>query len=81
MSDDTPTSYKAETPGTAEGAFEATTHTIGKKIIETLRKSFTGNGKVQRGDFYLNQSRELLQKNFQLLHPDDQIIVQEQFTM
>jgi hypothetical protein len=60
MSGDTPTSNKAEMPGAAGGDFEATTHTIGKKIIETLRKSFTGNDKVQRGDLYLNQSCILL---------------------
>lgn len=85
MSDDTPTTNDAETrtPGTASagGVHEATTHNIGKKIIETLRNTFAGSGKVQCGDLYLHRSRVLLQNNFRLMHPNDQITTLDQLTM
>ena len=81
MSGDTPKTNEAGTLGTTGGVLEATTHNIGKKIVETLRKRFTGNGKVQCGDLYLHRSRILLQNNSQLMHPNDRIAAQEQFTM
>jgi hypothetical protein len=61
MSDGSPTDYGAELAG---GVFDVASQFINQKIVEAIRKNFSGDGKRQRGDFYMGQSRELLQKNF-----------------
>ena len=47
----------------ADGAvLEVTDHHVGQQIIDILRRTFTSNGMKQRGDFYRDQTRELLQR-------------------
>jgi hypothetical protein len=77
MSDSSPTNYGAELAG---GVFEVASQFINQKIVETIRKNFSGDGKRQRGDFYMGQSRELLQKHFQEIERDDKENILRMFT-
>jgi hypothetical protein len=68
MSDSSPTDYGAELAG---GVFEVASQFINQKIVEAIRKNFSGDGKIRRGDFYMAQSRELLQMHFQEIRIKD----------
>jgi hypothetical protein len=56
----------------AGGIFEVASHALGRKVINSLRKNFTSNGKMRSGDFYMNQSREMLQRHLQIIDLEDQ---------
>jgi hypothetical protein len=77
MSDTSPTDYGAELAG---GVFEVACQFIDQKIVETIRKNFSGDGKRQRGDFYMGQSRELLQTHFQKIDREDKENILRMFT-
>jgi len=64
---------------TAGYIFEVASHLIGKAIVDILRENFTGDGKMQRGDFYMNQSRELLRRHVEIIRRDDKPIIQEKY--
>jgi hypothetical protein len=55
--------------GEAGGA--ALEKTVGKSVVDSLRRKFTSSGKMQRGDFYMAQSLELLQRIFPMICPLD----------
>jgi len=76
MADNSRTNYAPEIAG---GVFEVASHLIGKAIVDSLRKNFTGDGKMQRGDLYMNQSRELLQRHLEIIKLDDKTIIQEKY--
>jgi hypothetical protein len=78
MSDISPTDYGAEL---AEGVFEVASQFINQKIIEAIRKNFSGDGKRQRGDFYMGQSRQLIQMHFQEIDLEDKDNILRMFTM
>jgi hypothetical protein len=77
MSDSSPTDYGAELAG---GVFEVASQFINQKIVEAIRKNFSGDGKKQRGDFYMDQSRELLQMHFQEIQRKDKQHILRMFT-
>jgi len=56
------------------------THSFGEKIIGSLRNSFTGNDKMRRGDFYINQSRELFQRYLQIIGVYERHIILDKYT-
>jgi hypothetical protein len=60
--------------------FVVETHSVGKKIIGNLRNRFTITSQTQRGDFYLDQSRVLLQKHAHIINAEDQDIILDTFT-
>ena len=73
MSDSSPTDYRVELAG---GVIEVASQFINQKIVETIWKNFSGDGKTQRSDFYMGQSHELLQTYFQEIdHKDKQNIL------
>ena len=76
MADNSRTNYGAEIAG---GVFEVASHLVGKSIVDSLRKNFTGDGKMQRGDFYMNRSRELLQRHLEIIRPDDKTTIREKY--
>ena len=59
MSNSSPPNRLPETDG---ADLEVTAHHVGQQIINVLRTNFTGNCIMQRGDFYIIQTRELLQR-------------------
>ena len=62
-------------PEIVEDIFEVGSHFIGREIIETLKKNFTGDGKAREGDFYMNQSRALLQTHLQMISLDERTTI------
>ena len=68
MSDGSPTDYGTEL---AEGVLEIASQFIDKKIVEAIRKNFTCDGKMQRGDFYMSQSQQLLHIHYEVILPAD----------
>jgi len=45
---------------------------VGRSLIDSLRKSFTSSSQEQRGDYFMDQSRVLLQNHLQLIELHDQ---------
>jgi len=76
MADNSRTNYGLEITGYI---FKVASHRIGKAIVDILRENFTGDGKMQRGDFYMNQSRELLRRHLEIIRRDDKPIIQEKY--
>jgi hypothetical protein len=77
MSDGSPADYGADLAG---GVIEVASQFINQKIVETIRKNFSGDGKRQRGDFYMGQSRELLQTYFKEIDRRDKQNILRMFT-
>jgi hypothetical protein len=45
---------------------------IGRSLIDSLRKTFTSSSQTQRGDYFMDQSRVLLQNHLQLIDRHEQ---------
>lgn len=52
---------------------------IGRSIIDGLRTKFSASGQLQRGDYFMDRSRELLRKHLQLMEVREQDIVRKKF--
>ncbi|KAH9978289.1 hypothetical protein BJV74DRAFT_142156 [Russula compacta] len=66
-------------PKIVEGAVEVTGHIIGRSLIDGLRKSFTTSSQVEEGDYFMDQSRDLLQKHLQLIQLNEQTIIRHRY--
>lgn len=77
MSDGSPKDYGVELAG---GVIEVAGLLVNPKIVEIIRKNFSGDGKRQRGDFYMDQSRELLQMHFGKIDRGDKLNILRMFT-
>ena len=67
-------------PEIAKDVFEVGSHFIGRELVQTLKKKFTRDGKARRGDFYMNQSRALLQTHLQMMSLDEQTTIRRKYT-
>lgn len=76
MSDSLSQTYAQEIVG---GVVKVTGGLIGKSLIDGIRKTFTSSSQVQRGDYYMDQSRVLLQNHLQLIELDEQAIIHDKF--
>lgn len=52
---------------------------IGRSLIDSLRRRFTSSSLVQRGDYFMDQSRRLLQHHLQLIELHDQGIIHRNY--
>jgi hypothetical protein len=79
MSDSSPTlaDYGTELAG---GVFEVASQFINQKIVEAIRKNFSGDGMKQCGDLYMHQSRELLQTHSHKMRRKDKVNILRLFT-
>ena len=66
MSDKSATNHLPETDGADLDI------PVGQSVIDSLRWKFASSGKMQRGDFYMTQSLELLQRIFPMIGHLDQ---------
>ena len=78
MSNNFSQNYGPELAGTA---VEVAGGLIGKSLINSLRKSFTSSSQVQRGDYFMDQSRVLLQNHLQLINLHDQGTIHRNYEM
>ena len=53
---------------------------VANQVVGSLRENFTGDGNTQCGDFYMNQSRDLLRRHLEVIRPGDKTIIQEKYT-
>jgi hypothetical protein len=61
------------------GVVEIAGGVIGRSLFDSLRKSFTSSSQVQRGDYFMDQSRVLLQNHLQLIELYDQNIIHRNY--
>ena len=66
-------------PEIVAGVVKVTGGLIGKSLIDSLRKRFTSSGQVQRGDYFMDQSRALLQNHLQLIALRDQNTIHREY--
>jgi len=76
MSNNFSQNYGPELAGTA---VEVAGGLIGKSLIDSLRKSFTSSSQVQRGDYFMDQSRVLLQNHLQLIQRQDKTKIHRKY--
>ena len=65
-------------PQVVNSFYEVSSVFLGKGLVASIKSSFT-EGRIQRGDFDMNRSRNLLQQHLRLLPLDDQKYIQEKF--
>jgi hypothetical protein len=58
-------------PQFAGGIIQVTSQSMGQFLVDSIRKQFRRR-KTQRGDFYLDQTNQVLDTNLSLIKPDDQ---------
>ncbi|KAF8494123.1 hypothetical protein F5888DRAFT_1848211 [Russula emetica] len=63
------------------GVFNVAGGFIGRSLIDSLRESFTSSSQEQRGDYFMDQSRVLLQNHLQLIEQFDQINIHRNYEM
>jgi hypothetical protein len=66
-------------PAIVGGVVDVAGGLIGRSLIDSLQKRFTSSSHVQRGDFYMDQSRTLLQNHLQLIELDAQNIIHRNY--
>ena len=71
--------FQTYVPELVESAAEAAGGFIGRSLMDSLRKSFTSSSQVQRGDYFMDQSRALLQNHLQLIELHDQSIIHRKY--
>jgi len=77
MANDFLTEYGPEIAG---DIFEVGSHFIGREIVQTLKRNFTGDGKIQQGNNFMNQSRALLQTHLQMMSLNEQTTIRRKYT-
>jgi hypothetical protein len=68
MANNTSQNYAPEIVG---GVVGVAGHLIGRNLIDSLRKSFTSSSQMHQGDYFMDQSRVLLQNHLQLIELDE----------
>jgi hypothetical protein len=63
--------------GVAAGVVAVRNHL--DEIFDALQSTFTRNGRLQHGDIYMNQSRDLLQGHLSAMRPDDQNTIRQEY--
>jgi hypothetical protein len=66
-------------PELVGGVVGVTGHLIGKNLIDGLRRSFTSGGQAQLGDYFMDQSRVLLQNHLQLIELDERNRIRQSY--
>lgn len=58
-------------PQFASKIIQVTSQSIGQILVDSIRQQFPRR-KTQRGDFYLDNTNQVLDTNLSLIEPDDQ---------
>jgi hypothetical protein len=69
------------TPVMVGGYVRVTGHLIGRSLIDSLRGTFATGGLLEQGDYFMDQSRDLLEKHLQLIFLRDQTTIRYRFLM
>ena len=65
-------------PQVIGGIYEVSDAVLGRGIIAGIKSSFT-SGRIRRGDFDMNRSRNLLQQHLRQLPLEDQNFIRQKF--
>ena len=79
MADNIPQNLKY-TPVRVEGVVEVDARLVGGSLIDSLRRTFTIDRQIDRGDYFMDRSLNLLEKHLQLMLLSDQMTIQTQYT-
>lgn len=67
------------TPVIVGGYVRVTGHLVGRSLIDGLRGIFTIGGQLEEGDYFMDQSRDLLERHFQLIQLRDQTVIRHRY--
>lgn len=59
-------------PEIAEGAAHVAGYILGRSLVDGIRSIFNTAGHVDKGDSYMDQSRDLLERHLELLNLNQQ---------
>jgi len=62
-------------------AVEVAGYLIGRSLIDSFRKSFTSKSQTQLGDYFMDQSRVLLQSHLQLIRLDERNKIHQSYEL
>ncbi|KAI0247182.1 hypothetical protein BJV78DRAFT_955948 [Lactifluus subvellereus] len=66
-------------PETVGDVVEVTGQSVGRSLIDSLRRRFNPGSQVRQGDQLMDQSRDMLQRHLQLIDRDDQVTIRHHF--
>jgi len=66
-------------PHIVGSVFSVTGNLLGRSLIDGLRKRFSPRCQEQRGDYFKDQSRELLQKHLNIIPSDQQLTISDNY--
>jgi hypothetical protein len=66
--------------GAIGGAVEVAGHLIGIHLVDRLRRNFSPGDQMDKGDYYMDQSRDLLSQHLQLIHLSEQSSIRHSYT-
>jgi hypothetical protein len=66
-------------PGLVGGVVNVAGGLIGNSLIDGIRKSLSSNSQVQRGDYLMDQSRNLLQSHLRLIELNEQTTIRREY--
>ena len=58
---------------------EVTGPLVGRSLFNGLRRKFSTSGQIEKGDYFMDRSRELLRRHLQLIRADEQVAIRKQF--
>ena len=67
-------------PQVVSGFYEVSSVFLGKGLVASIKSSFT-SGRIERADFDMNRSRNLLKQHLHVLPRDDQVFVLQKFDL
>jgi len=71
--------FQTYAPELIESVVEVAGDFIGKSLMDSLRKSFSSSNQEQGGDYFMDQSRVLLQNHLQMIQLQQQIIIHRKY--
>lgn len=58
---------------------EVTGPLVGRSIFDGLRRKFSTSGQMEKGDYLMDRSRELLRRHLQLIELEEQVAIRKKF--
>jgi len=68
-------------PHLVEPVVEVPGHVLGRSVIARLQGTFSARGQRQLGDYFMDQSRRLLDEHLELIEFDTQMTLREHYDL
>jgi len=66
-------------PPIVGGVVQVTGELLGRSLIDHLRNRFSPRCQEQRGDFYMDKSRDLLSKHLKIIPSNNKKLINEEY--